>query len=84
MNKNGTLTKQDIRMIRYFQQEKGDVTLWPDWKAHKKLIKRDLKEVWQARKKARDAQMFLNLAIDQLDEEDYPDEETGAEKTKGD
>jgi hypothetical protein len=75
--KKRTLTKQDIRMIKYFQQDKGDVTMWSVWKENKKLIKRDLREVWKAVKAARDAQMFLNLAIDRLDEEDYPDEENG-------
>ena len=70
-----TLTKQDIRMMKFFQHDKGDVSLWPGWRENKKLLKRDLREVWKAHKAARDASMFLNLAIDRLDEDDYPNEE---------
>lgn len=61
-----TITPEDLLMLRYFWQEKGDLTRYVRWEALVPVLERERPEVIAAHRNLIEARRTLDAIIDAL------------------
>jgi len=66
------MTEEDVRIIQYFWEEKGDIERWCDWEQKKKTLPKELRRAWR---KYKESIEHLNLVVKNLEADSVDEEE---------
>ena len=65
------MTMEDLRMVKYFWEEKEDISRWCDWEKRKEIIRKEAPEIVKAWEDYYTSRRILYAVVESIPNNDY-------------